>query len=94
MTELTGAGRALTGVPLDAPALPLGQTAPDAEPLVVLQRVLKTLSANITAAADSLGLPRGAALLREERLRIRLCAQRAILPTQVIFVFWTDDNVR
>jgi hypothetical protein len=88
------AGLLLADAPLDPAALPLGQTAPDAEPLVVLQRELKALSTNLAAAADPLGLPRGAALLGEERLRIRLCAKRAILPTQVIYVFLTDDNVR
>jgi hypothetical protein len=84
----------LARAPLHAAALSLGQTPPDAKPLVVLQRVLKALGTNLTASADPLGLPRGAALLREERLRIRLSAQRTILPTQVIFVFLTDDNVR
>jgi hypothetical protein len=76
------------------PALTLGQPAPDSEPLVVLERVLKTLGAYLTTPADPLGLPGGAALLREERLRIRLRAERTFLPAQVISIFWSDDDVR
>jgi hypothetical protein len=85
---------ALDHLPLDPAALALGEPAPDAEPLVVLQRVLEALRADLTAPADPLGLPGGTALLREERLRIRLRAERLILPTQVINIFRTDDDVR
>src|ERR1039457_5942061 len=60
--------------------LTLGQPAPDAEAFIMLQRVLQALHADLTAPADLLGLPGRAALLREESLRIRLCAERAILP--------------
>src|ERR1700761_5257475 len=80
-------------VPLDAAALPLGQPAPDAEPLIVLKRVLKALGADLATPADSLRLPGGAALLWEERLRVCLRAERSVLPTQVIHVLWTDRNL-
>lgn len=93
---MSGSGRilALAGLALDPSALALRQTAPDSEPLVVLQRVLKALATHLAAPADPLGLPGGTALLREERLRIRLRAQRAVLPTQVINIFRMDDDVR
>jgi hypothetical protein len=78
----------------DPAALTLGQAAPDSEPLVVLERVLKALGADLATPADPLGLPGGAALLRKERLRIRLRAERTFLPAQVIDIFWTDDDVR
>src|SRR4051812_16897522 len=66
--------------PLQAPALPLGQSAPDAEPLVVLEGVLKALATHLAAGADPLRLPGGPALLREEGLRVGLGAQRSLLP--------------
>jgi hypothetical protein len=78
----------------DPPTLTLGQAAPDSEPLVVLECVLKALGAYLTTPADPLGLPGGTALLREERLRIRLRAERTFLPAQVIYIFRTDDDVR
>ena len=65
---------------LEPPALALGEAAPDAEPLVVGERVLEALVADLAAHADALGLTGGAALLREERLRVGLRAQRALLP--------------
>jgi hypothetical protein len=84
----------LARLAFDPAALTLGQSAPDPEPLVVLKRVLKALGAYLTAPADLLGLPGGTALLREERLRIRLRAERTFLPAQVINIFRTDDDVR
>ena len=78
----------------DPPALTLGQSAPDSEPLVVFERVLKALGAYLATPADPLGLPGGTALLWEERLRIRLRAEPTFLPAQVINIFWTDDDVR
>src|SRR6266568_7531145 len=72
--------------------LTLGQPTPDAKALVMLQRVLQALHADLTAPADLLGLPGGAALLREESLRIRLCAQRAILPARFGGVVNTDPE--
>ena len=66
--------------------LTLRQPAPDAEPLVVRQRVLQALGTHLAARADALGLPGGAALLREERLRIGLGAQRPLLPVRFLVV--------
>src|SRR5262245_54734250 len=65
---------------LQLASLPLGQTAPDAEAFVVPERVLKTLRPDLTALADPLRLSGRAALLGEERLRVGLRAQRALLP--------------
>src|SRR6201996_1422055 len=79
---------------LDATAFSLGQAAPDPKPLVVLKRVLKALAADLATPADPLGLPGGAALLWEERLRVRLRTERPVLPTQVIHVLRTDHNLR
>jgi hypothetical protein len=84
----------LAHLAFDSPTLTLGQSAPDSEPLVVLERVLEALGPYFTTPADPLGLPGGTALLREERLRIRLRAERAFLPAQVINIFRTDDDVR
>ena len=58
----------------------LGQTAPDAEPLVVSQGVLETLSTDVARQADSLGLTCRSALLGKERLWVCLGAQRTLLP--------------
>ena len=94
ITERDRSGGWLNDFPLDATTLPLGQPTPDAKPLVVLKRVLKALGADLTGPADPLGLPGGAALLWEERLRVRLRAKRLVLPTQVVHVLWTDRNLR
>src|SRR5580658_1287291 len=75
---------------LEPPALALRQPAPDAEPLIVLEGVLEALGPNLTAPADLLRLPGGAALFREERLRIGLRAQRAILPVQLFGIVNVD----
>src|ERR1039458_1284055 len=72
--------------------LTLGQPAPDAEAFIMLQRVLQALHADLTAPADLLGLPGGAALLREESLRIRLCAECAILPARFGGVVHADPE--
>jgi len=85
---------ALACLPLEPTAFTFGKPTPDPETLVVLQRVLKALGADLTAPADPLGLPGGAALLREKRLRICLCAERHVLPAQAFNVFWTDDDLR
>ncbi len=69
-----------------AAALPLGQPAPDAEALVVRQRVLQALGPHLAAGADALGLAGGAALLREERLRVGLGAERPFLPVRLLGV--------
>src|SRR4051812_3139131 len=63
-----------------ATALALRQPAPDAEPLVVGQRVLEALRLDLAAGADLLGLAGRAALLGEERLGVGLGAQRLLLP--------------
>src|SRR6266581_4280197 len=84
----------LDGLPLQAAALTLGHAAPDAEPLVVLERVLQALGPDLAAAAHALGLPGRSALLREERLRICLCAQRLVLPAQLVDLIWTDEDLR
>src|SRR5690242_10676746 len=90
------AGRAgrLDGLALEPAALSLGHAAPDPEPLVMLERVLQALGPDLAAAADALGLAGRSALLREERLRICLCAQRLILPTQLVDLFWADEDLR
>src|SRR6478752_6660610 len=81
---------------LQLAALSLGQTAPDAEPLVIGQGVLEALRPHLTAHADLLGLARRAALLREERLRVRLGAQRTLLPGELTLLSATrvrpDDH--
>src|SRR5262249_39736964 len=69
-----------SGAALEAAALAFGEAAPDAEALVVLERVLKALGAYLAGAAHLLGLSGGATLLREERLRVCLSTQRAVLP--------------
>src|SRR4051812_9528041 len=68
------------GAAAQATTLTLGQTAPDAEALVVAQRVLEALGLDLAAGADLLGLAGRAALLREERLGVGLGAQRPLLP--------------
>src|SRR6266571_5528039 len=84
----------LDGLALQAAPLTLGHAAPDTEALVVLQRVLQALSPDVAATAHPLGLPGRSSLFREERLRICLCAQRLILPAQLILVIWTDEDLR
>ena len=65
---------------LEAAALALGKTAPDAEALVMSQGVLQALVTHLATQADLLGLAGGTTLLGEEGLGIRLRAQRAVLP--------------
>ena len=52
----SGTGDGLADAALEAAALPLGQAAPDAEPLVVLECVLEALGTHLAAGADALGL--------------------------------------
>src|SRR3712207_5641610 len=66
--------------------LALGEAAPDAEPLVVAQRVLQALQADRAADADPLGLAGRAALLREEGLRIGLGAE-GVQPPRLVAGF-------
>ena len=67
---------------LEPAPFPLRQATPDPEPLIVLERVLQALGPHLAAAAHFLGFPGRSALLREERLRIGLRAQRPVLPGQ------------
>src|SRR5215472_17847005 len=69
-----------SGAALQAAALALGQAAPDAEPFVVFECVLKALGADLAGAAHLLRLSGGAALFRKERFRVRLGTQRTVLP--------------
>src|SRR3954470_23849048 len=64
----------------EAAPLPLGQTAPDAEALVMGQRVFEASVAHLATQADSLGFAGRAALLGEKRLGVGLSAQSALLP--------------
>src|SRR5262245_4907981 len=73
-------GVALAGPLLQLAAFAFGEPTPDAEALVVGQGVLEALGADVTTLADPLGLTGGAALLGEERLRVGLRAQGALLP--------------
>src|SRR5436190_2236581 len=81
-----------SGAALEAAALAFGEAAPDAEALVVFERVLKAVGAHLAGAAHLLGLPGGATLLREERLRVRLGAQRAVLPRHALGVVLADTK--
>ena len=74
---------ALDSAFLQLATLALGQAAPDAEALVVGEGILQALGADLAADADLLGLAGRAALLREERLRVGLGAERALLPGQL-----------
>src|SRR5690348_13681695 len=76
---------------LELAALALAQAAPDAEPLVVRECVLQALVADLAGEADTLRLPLGAALLREERLRIGLRAQGALLPAVLLALVTLED---
>src|SRR3954452_24317525 len=89
-----GQRHAATGQ-LDTAPLALGQAAPDAETLVVVERVLQALHPHRAADADPLGLAGGAALLGEERLGVGLGAQR-ILPPRLVAgrVLGLDDRRR
>src|SRR5690348_15975595 len=74
----------LARLPLQPAALTLGKAAPDTEPLIVLEGVPQALGAHLAAPADPLGLAGRAALLGVERLRVRLRAERALLPAQFL----------
>src|SRR5690606_34273160 len=73
-------------------ALALAQPAPDAEALVVLQRVFEALAAHRASAADALRVARRAALLGEERLGVRLRAQRVGLPGERVLLVVGDGG--
>src|SRR6476620_10053618 len=80
---------------LELATLPLGQPTPDAEPLVVGQGVLQALGPDLAADADLLGLPRRPALLREERLGVRLGTERTLLPRHLhLFATLEGDQLK
>src|SRR3954452_5338340 len=89
-----GQRHAATGQ-LDTAPLALGQAAPDAEALVVVEGVLEALHPHRAADADPLGLAGGAALLGEERLGVGLRAERLLPPRLVARrVLALDDRRR
>src|SRR5690606_14861893 len=63
-------------------ALSLGESAPNSEPLVVLQGVFEALRLHFAGGADSLGVARRAALLGKEGLGVGLRAQCVGLPRE------------
>ena len=67
-----------------AATLALGQPAPDAELLAVVERVLQALHAHHAPAADLLGLPGGRSPLREEQVGVDPEAVGLVLPTALI----------
>src|SRR6516162_11830530 len=81
-----------SGAALEAAALAFGEAAPDSEALVVFERVFKALGAHLAGAAHLLRLPGGTTLLREERLRICLGTQRAVLPRHPPGVVFADTK--
>ena len=85
--ELTGRSdrirrraRELDGFAAEAATLALGEPAPDAEALVVGERVVEALGTDFAALADALGLAGRSALLGEERFGVGLGAERIRLP--------------
>ena len=71
---------ALAHLLLETTTLALGEATPDTEALVVREGVFEALVADRARLADALGFAGGAALFREESVRISLCAQGLILP--------------
>ena len=69
---------------LEFAALTLGKAAPDAEPLVVLECVLKTLVTHVACQTNPFGFSRGPTLFRKERLWIGLRTECAFLPAQLL----------
>src|SRR5699024_8843619 len=68
---------------LQPPALSFGESPPDTEAFVMLQRILQALRSYLARLADLLRLPCRAALLGKERLRVGLRAQGTFLPAQI-----------
>src|SRR5690606_4938104 len=68
---------------LQLAAFPFGQPTPDAEPLIVLQRIFEALHADFTRTTDLLRFPGRAAFFRKERLGVGLSAQSALLPVEI-----------
>src|SRR5690625_1193018 len=84
----------LDGALLQLPTFSFRQASPDAEALVMCQRVLEALVLYLACQADLLGLPGGTALLREERLRIGLRAQSTLLPAHLLGVAEQQVDIR
>src|SRR5258708_39546661 len=89
---VAGQLRTLPGLALQPPALALGQPSPDTEPLIVLKCVLQALGPDLAAAANPLSLPGRPPLLRKERLRIGLGAQRPVLPGRLRGLIRADSK--
>ncbi len=83
---------ALDGALLQLTALTLGQTTPDAEALVIHQRRLEAICADITGEADLFRFTSRPTLLWEERLGVSLCAERTVLPTQLLGVCFEEKQ--
>src|SRR5699024_6317687 len=66
----------------EAASFAFGQPTPDAEALVILERVLEAFGAHVARFADALGVAGGSALLGEERFGVGLRAERGALPGQ------------
>ena len=64
----------------------LAQAAPDAETLVVLQRVVEALGLDLARGADALGVTGRAALLRKEGLGVGLSAELVGLPRERVLL--------
>src|SRR3954452_3945608 len=67
---------------LELAPLALAEAAPDAEALVVRQRVLEAFAADVAGETHLLRLPGRSALLRGECFRIGLGAQSPLLPAE------------
>src|SRR5437763_783876 len=67
-----------------AAALPLRQAAPDAELLMVTERVLQALEADGAAGTDGLGLPGGGPALGEEQLGVDAQTVGPLLPATLL----------
>src|SRR5690349_5344682 len=91
-TGLAGRAARCSGAALETAALAFGEATPDAEALVVFERVFKALGTHVAGTAHFLGLPGGATLLREERLRVRLGTQRTVLPRHAPGFVLTDTK--
>src|SRR5918998_4562497 len=69
-----------SGAALEAPALTLGQAAPDPKPLVIGQRVLEAFGLDRAGLTDTLGRAGRAPLLREEAVGVLIQACRPLVP--------------
>jgi len=74
---------------LEATAFTLGEATPNAEALIVLERILKAFIANRAGLANALRFSGRSTLFWEERVRICLGTQCLILP----FLFHSGEQV-